>query len=177
LVDSVAGGVCQVSSALYNAGLYAGLEVLERHAHTLALNYIEPGRDAAVWFEGRQDLRLRNPHNFPLTVEAEIAKQQVVVRLVTSSREGKTWKDTHKIEVKVEKQGEIPYQTVRIQDAQLPQGEKVVELAGVKGYCYVMAKRIIWENNEICKEEVLSRDSYGPIPERIRVGTGSKAGS
>jgi vancomycin resistance protein YoaR len=44
------GGLCQVTSTLYNAALYAGLEVTERTAHYSQLPYIRPGMDATVWY-------------------------------------------------------------------------------------------------------------------------------
>jgi vancomycin resistance protein YoaR len=61
LVPAWGGGVCQTSTTLYNAALLAGLEVLERHPHTIAPSYIAPGRDAAV-AQGIADLKLRNPY-------------------------------------------------------------------------------------------------------------------
>jgi vancomycin resistance protein YoaR len=44
------GGLCQVTSTLYNAALYAGMEVVERHPHASQLPYIRPGMDATVWY-------------------------------------------------------------------------------------------------------------------------------
>ena len=44
------GGLCQVSSTLYMAAQYAGLEIVERHPHYAVLPYIKPGFDATVWF-------------------------------------------------------------------------------------------------------------------------------
>ncbi len=59
------GGLCQVSSTLYMAAQYAGLEVVERHPHYAVLPYIKPGFDATVWFGdeygyGVQDMKFRN---------------------------------------------------------------------------------------------------------------------
>lgn len=53
------GGLCQVSSTLYMAANYAGLDVLERHPHFAELAYIQPGFDATVWF-GALDMRFQN---------------------------------------------------------------------------------------------------------------------
>lgn len=72
-VRSVGGGICQVSSALYNAVLLAGLEVQERANHSLydpAEAYVEPGRDAMVSVEGGSDFRFRNSTAHPLTLSA-----------------------------------------------------------------------------------------------------------
>jgi len=85
LVDSWGGGVCQTSSTLYNAALLAGLEVVERHKHHYAPTYIPPGRDAAVAFPNI-DLRLRNPHDFPVTVRGHVSATGVSIELVGVGR-------------------------------------------------------------------------------------------
>ncbi len=60
------GGLCQVSSTLYMAAQYAGLEIVERHPHYAVLPYIKPGFDATVWFGepgtgwGAMDMAFRN---------------------------------------------------------------------------------------------------------------------
>jgi vancomycin resistance protein YoaR len=59
------GGLCQVSSTLYMAAQYAGLEIVERHPHYAVLPYIKPGFDATVWFGdeggwGQQDMKFKN---------------------------------------------------------------------------------------------------------------------
>ena len=58
------GGLCQVSSTLYMAANYAGLEIVERHPHFAVLPYIKPGFDATVWFGengwGEQDMKFKN---------------------------------------------------------------------------------------------------------------------
>jgi vancomycin resistance protein YoaR len=58
------GGLCQVSSTVYMAANYAGLEIVERHPHYATLPYIKPGFDATVWFGengwGAQDMRFKN---------------------------------------------------------------------------------------------------------------------
>jgi vancomycin resistance protein YoaR len=60
------GGLCQVSSTMYMAAQYAGLQIVERHPHYAVLPYIKPGFDATVWFGepgtgwGEQDMRFKN---------------------------------------------------------------------------------------------------------------------
>lgn len=67
---AIGGGVCQISSTLFNAAEAAGMEILERHTHTNDVHYIELGRDAAVAF-GTQDFRFRNP--LPETVQIAVS--------------------------------------------------------------------------------------------------------
>lgn len=59
LVDAPGGGVCQVSTTIYNAALLAGLEVVERHHHTWPVSYVGAGQDATVDWPSK-DLRLKN---------------------------------------------------------------------------------------------------------------------
>lgn len=58
---ALGGGLCQVSSTLYMAAQYAGLEIVERNAHYAVLPYIRPGFDATVWFgyNGTEELDMR----------------------------------------------------------------------------------------------------------------------
>ncbi len=71
LIDAWGGGVCQTSTTVYNAGLLAGLEVVQRHPHRFAPSYAPPGRDAAVAFSAI-DLQLKNPYDFPLRLRGAI---------------------------------------------------------------------------------------------------------
>jgi len=74
------GGICQLTSALYNAALFAGLDVLERHAHSIdaygANRYVPLGRDATVVF-GYKDLQFRNPTAVPMTLHIRIHADSV----------------------------------------------------------------------------------------------------
>ena len=71
VIEAWGGGVCQVSTTLYNAGLLAGLAVVERHHHHWPPKYVAAGRDAAVAYP-QLDLRLRNPHPWPVTIKARV---------------------------------------------------------------------------------------------------------
>ncbi|MCL6451044.1 MAG: VanW family protein [Acetobacteraceae bacterium] len=68
------GGVCQVSSTLYNAVLAAGMEVVERHPHGLPVYYVPPGRDATVAYD-YLDLKFLNPRKTPVVVRAHYARR------------------------------------------------------------------------------------------------------
>ena len=68
---AVGGGICQISSTLYNAAERAGMEILERHDHTNEVHYVEIGRDAAVAF-GAQDFRFRNPFSHAVQISITV---------------------------------------------------------------------------------------------------------
>lgn len=69
-VLGVGGGVCQVSTTLYNAALKSGVAVTEYHPHSLQVGYVPPSRDAMVSSEC--DLQLYNPHAFPICLTAKV---------------------------------------------------------------------------------------------------------
>lgn len=70
-VHEPGGGVCQVSSTLFNALLLAGCTIIERHRHSQPVRYVEPGLDATIRY-GKKDLRMKNPHEFPLYIYTEV---------------------------------------------------------------------------------------------------------
>lgn len=69
VISGLGGGICQVSTTLYNAALLAGLTVVERTPHSLPSSYVDLGRDATVAY-GLLDLRLRNDLGFPVLLSA-----------------------------------------------------------------------------------------------------------
>lgn len=71
VVPSYGGGVCQVSTTLYNAVIYAELEVVERHPHSMTVDYVEPSRDAAI-AGGLMDFRFKNSYDTPIYIYGEI---------------------------------------------------------------------------------------------------------
>lgn len=79
-VPGIGGGVCQVSSTLYNAALAAGLKITERHPHALPVNYVPPGRDATVAY-GTLDLKFSNTLQGYLQIRSEVTGDTVTFSL------------------------------------------------------------------------------------------------
>jgi len=81
LTEVVGGGISQVATTLYNCALLADLDIVERHAHSYAPSYIDPGLDAMIdW--GSADLIFTNTTDYPIRIEAEIVDGCVVIRLI-----------------------------------------------------------------------------------------------
>ena len=78
--DSPGGGICQLSSTLYNAALLAGLGIVERWPHLRPILSVGPGRDATVEY-GRFDLRLLNPHPFSVRLGGRVEGERLVVEI------------------------------------------------------------------------------------------------
>ena len=73
----IGGGICQVSTTVYNAAIDADLEITERHEHSKKVPYIEKGKDATI--SGKLDLRIKNPHPFPVKFEVATNGEMVTV--------------------------------------------------------------------------------------------------
>lgn len=78
LIQTPGGGICQVSSTLYLASMYAELTALERVSHGFKPHYMEPGTDATVSWP-YPDLKLQNNLDFPIKIKAEVTETQVRV--------------------------------------------------------------------------------------------------
>lgn len=162
LVTGVGGGVCQVASTFYGAVLRAGFEVLERHPHQLAVAYVQPGLDAAV-APGFEDLKVRNTTPGHVLIRTEAVGGRVTVRLY-----GDLPADTA-IQVESSVLGRIPFETVEVADATLPQGERVVKSWGADGY-EAEAYRLTYVGSTLIRRELLSRDTYRPSRQVELVG-------
>ena len=68
VVDSIGGGVCQISTTLYNASLEAELEIVQRQNHSMIVTYVKPSRDAAI-AGTYKDLKIKNNYGTPIYVE------------------------------------------------------------------------------------------------------------
>lgn len=81
IVAERGGGVCQVASALYVAALKANIQVVERHAHTIACDYIPLGLDATLAY-GSKDLKIQNDTSEPMYITATAEGQTVRVAIL-----------------------------------------------------------------------------------------------
>lgn len=77
VVDSLGGGICQVSTTLYNAALYAELEITERHNHSMIVSYVDPSADAAIAESSGKDFRFVNNTEYPIYIEGKIENKKI----------------------------------------------------------------------------------------------------
>lgn len=83
LSEDIGGGICQVSSTLFNAVDLKGIQIVERYAHSRAVPYVPPGRDATVSWWG-PDFVFKNEYNQPVLIRADSKNGRMAVRLFTS---------------------------------------------------------------------------------------------
>ena len=81
--EGIGGGICQISSTLYNAVDRAGLKIVERYSHSRSVPYVPPGRDATVnW--GGPDFSFKNNYNQPILIRAQALPGRVFVSISSS---------------------------------------------------------------------------------------------
>jgi len=164
LVESYGGGVCQVSTTIYNAALYANLEIVERYNHSLMVSYVNAGRDATVSY-GSRDFKFKNSRNYAIKLKAE-AKNGILKIEILGIKE----KEEFEIELTSEVTDTIPCNVKYVYDSSLAPGQEVVQTAGANGVKSI-AYKIVKKNNLIISKTELSRDSYNPITKVVKTGS------
>lgn len=164
VIQEVGGGICQVSSTLYNAVLYANLEIVDRSNHYFECSYVDAGRDATVSW-GTVDFKFRNNRTYPIKIEA-YSKNGVVKISIKGIKEEKEYEVT--IQSKITS---IIKKTVQyIEDPTLEIGEEVVEQEGHNG-CTSKTYKIVKHNGTVVSNDVISSDSYHALEKIVRKGT------
>ena len=166
VVDGLAGGICQISSTLYNAVLLGNLEIVERRNHSFPTSYVRTGRDATVVY-GTIDFQFKNSRSYPIKIEATV-KNGIAEFKIHGIQEEKEYE----IKILPVTTQSIPYTTSYVQDATLLPGQQVVVQAGQPGYKVTtyIEKRL---NGAVVSKEILSNDTYSPMKSIIRVGVGT----
>lgn len=164
VVPDVGGGICQVSSTLYNTALLANLEIVERSNHLFETSYVAPSRDATVYW-GSIDFKFKNTRSYPIKIVGT-AKNGVVKIDLYGIKE----KEEYEVEIESEVISYIPNETEYKKDPTLANGKKVVEQIGFNG-CKSKGYRILKKNGAIISKTLLSTDTYSPKTQIVRVGT------
>lgn len=165
VVNGLGGGICQISSTLYDAVVMANLNVTTRRNHQFVTSYLPAGKDATVVW-GSQDFKFVNTRKYPIrlvaTVEGGVATIQVW---------GVKEEVEYEISIETKKIATIAYTTQYIQDPSLPAGQQVVKQAGSNGR-KVEAYKVTKLNGQVVSTTLLSRDTYNAMKRIVLVGTG-----
>ncbi len=167
LVDGLGGGVCQVSSTLYNAVLLAGLEVLERTNHSLPVPYVPIGRDATVVY-GAIDFRFRNNTESYIYIRSAVNGNRLTIKIYGNTDYRVP------VEIRTRVTEVLEPRVVREPDPNLAQGEQVVKQKGARGY-RVVTERVVRENGRL-HTELLPGSFYKPVNQVVAVGIGEPGG-
>ena len=170
-VDGVGGGVCQVSTTLYNAVLLAGLTVTECHPHSLPVSYVLPSFDAMV-NSNSADLRFVNTSNYPVIIYANADGEKLEIS-IWGEPLGATYERKSVVieEIVAEKEEEII--DVNGEYPDLYQGETKVLSYSKNGY--KSEGYLIKKVNQIEESRVrIRRDSYMPQRGVVVLGTAER---
>ncbi len=162
--DGYGGGICQVSTTLYDAVLLANLNVTERHNHIFTVSYVPLGLDAAVSY-GYADLKFQNNTNYPIRINAKVSDDN---RLTFSIVGTNLYPDVHvKLITKILTTTKT--NTVYVDDPSLAPGTVVVDEEGMDG-AVVDTYIKIYSGKDVINEYKLHQSTYQMLPRKIRRG-------
>ncbi len=166
--DGVGGGLCQVSSTLYQAALHSNMGIEQRRNHSMAVAYLKPGMDAVV-YGPYLDLKFKNNYPNPVYIQAYGDNNNLSVSIYGHQADlgGYSYK------VFSETTSVLQPTIKKVEDNTLFVGEEVVEKKPVTGYTSKTYRQTI-KDGKVVKTEVISQDSYKKVDGVIRVGTKAK---
>lgn len=165
VVDGLAGGICQISSTLYNSVLLANLQITERRNHSFTTSYAPAGRDATVVW-GTTDFRFVNSRSYPIKIEATVKNGIAEFKI-----HGMQEETEYEVRILPVRTQSIPYATTYEEDPTIIPGQQVVKQAGHAG-CKVTTYKELRLNGEVVSKEPISNDTYQPMRTIIRVAPG-----
>ena len=165
VVDGLGGGICQVSTTLYNTVLMSDLKVTERKAHMMHTGYNEPGKDATVVY-GSIDFRFVNNRKTPIKISMEVKNG-----VVTSTIYGLKMENEPIIEIKSVILKTIPYTTIEEKDATMNEGTTKVVQSPVNGYVSETYRIEKDASGKEISRKLISKDTYKQTSKIIKVGT------
>lgn len=166
-VDGIGGGVCQVSTTLYSAVLYADLEIVKRQNHSLTVSYVPLGQDATV-VDGAIDFQFKNNTDTPIRIDSSAGGGSISISLVGTPVSGKSVKLIHETTATV-----APTEK-EVNDPSLPSGTRKVTSQGKTGYTISSTKIVYMDGKEISRKS-LGNSKYKMVPTEVSIGTGAAA--
>ncbi len=135
LIDTVGGGICQISSTLYGAAFFAGLELAHSRPHSRPSSYVDMGLDSTVVF-GSVDMKLKNPFDFPVVLHTSVSAGKVKVEVLGARKVFD--------EVAFERQVKevLPHSTIVRDDGRLRVGAEAVSQRGMRGFKVVRTRKL-----------------------------------
>lgn len=164
VVDGIGGGICQISSTLYNAVVMANLQTVERRNHQFVTSYVGPGRDATVVY-GAIDFKFKNTRKYPVRLKASAVNGIATVTIYGIKEENEY---TFKFETRTV--DTIPTTTTYEEDATLPVGTEKVKRKGTNG---IKTETYVTKtlNGKVVSRDLLSRDTYSAMTRIVIKGT------
>ena len=169
VVDSLGGGICQVSTTLYNAVLKAELEVTERYNHSMIVNYVDPSADAAIAESAGKDFKFVNNTDAPIYVEGIIQNKNITFNIY-----GKETRSADRTVSYVSEVIEVinPSADVITADPGQPIGYVATTQSAHIGYKAKLWK-VVKENGKEVERTQVNYSSYKMTPRYAVVGVGT----
>jgi len=158
----IGGGICQVSTTLYNACLFGDLRILRRSNHSMPVAYVPLGRDATVDY-GNLDLVFQNDKPYPIAISSYFEPGLLTFRVLG--------KKDPAITVKLEEVGGKSWDTgvEIVHDPKLPVGDREVIEKGSRGHS-ITTYRLVYRNGVLQEKQLLNHSYYGGGERIIAVG-------
>lgn len=157
VVNDIGGGICQVSSTLYNTALRANLEIIKRSNHRFATGYVPLSTDATVSWGGPEFI-FKNSRKYPIKIVSKVNGGKITVDIYGCKEETE-----YEVVIKSETLQTIPMQTEYRTNTSLPQGTTKTVQKGHGGY-KSRAYRILKLNGKVVSKQLLSTDTYAQLP-------------
>lgn len=166
--QTIGGGACQVTTTLYNAILFAELEVVERYSHSMTVSYVDVAFDAAI-AEDSKNFRFKNNTDMPILIEAFSEDRKITFRIwghETRDTENRTVKYVNK----VIQEFDPPSKEKITEDPTRPTSYKKVTQKAKRGYEAELYK-VVYENGVEVSRKLVNRSYYKAEPAHVTVGT------
>lgn len=164
-VDSIGGGVCQISTTLYNAALLAELDIVQRQNHSMTVAYVKPSMDAAI-AGTYKDLKIKNPYDTPIYVEGYTSGRTLTFTIY--GKETRPANRTISFESETLQRIDPGAPTEQV-DASLAPGQRVKVQSshtGLKSRLY----KCVYIDGELQERTLLHNDTYNASKAIYRVG-------
>ena len=162
--EGVGGGLCQVSSTLYNSIIRSNIKPLERKNHSILPSYVKPGLDSTVSY-GTIDYKFKNTLNYPIYIEGIATNEKVTFNVYSNSSLNKI-----KYDLIGEVHDKVPFKTIYEKDNTLPLNFEKIFQNGSIG-CKVDVFLVASENDKIISKKLIYKDLYNPGNKVIKKGT------
>ena len=153
VVDGIGGGICQLSSTLYNAAFFANLDITERYNHQFLTSYVKEGRDATVVY-GVKDFKFKNSRNFPIKIETTV-NSGVVTCSIYGIKEDPEYDVSFDVETVSFEEAPIKYEF----DSSLSLGEQKIKQSGSNSMT-VNVYKVVKLNGSIVSKTFIYQDIY-----------------
>ncbi|SER97035.1 VanW family protein [Lachnobacterium bovis] len=170
VVETFGGGICQVSTTLYNAAIRAELDITMRHNHSMIINYVKPSEDAAIAGTSK-DMRFVNNTKSPIYIEGVCNGGNITFNIYGKETRPKN----RQISFESQVLSETPAQTEFKIDGGAPLGSFASVQAAHKGYVAQLWK-IVTVNGKQKSRNIFNKSSYHAAPKIINVGVAGASG-